>query len=86
MSVNKEEFVKKCEQIYLNHRRELESKYSGKLVALYEEGIAAIADSIDKALDEATTKHPGKIFYVRRIGERPTAAILYQWIFYENCL
>ena len=77
MQVNKEEFVRKCEQVYLKHRKELESKYSGKLVALYEGGIGAIAESIDKALDEATAKHPNKIFYVRRIGEKPVAAILY---------
>lgn len=77
MQVNKEEFVKKCEKVYLTHRKELESKHSGKLVALYEEGIGAVADSIDKALDEARAKHPDKIFYVRRIGARPVAAILY---------
>jgi len=77
MAVNKEEFVKKCEKVYLTHREELEGKHSGKLVALYEEGIGAIADSIDKALDEARAKNPNKIFYVRRIGERPAAAILY---------
>ena len=77
MPINKEDFVKRCEQVYLKHRGELESKHSGKLVALYEEGIGAIADSIDKALDEATAKHPDKIFYVRRIGEKAVAAILY---------
>ena len=77
LSLNKEQFVKKCEEVYVKNRLELESKYHGKLVALYEEGIAAIGDDIDKTLLEARKNKPGKVFYTRRIGDKPAVAILF---------
>ncbi len=77
MQVNKEEFVNKCERVYLKHREELESKHSGKIVALYEEGVAGIGKDVDGAFKEAVKKHPDKIFYFRRIGKFAAAGILF---------
>lgn len=77
MQVNREEFVKKCEEVYLAHREELESKYSGKIVALYEKGVAGIGEDVDSAYKEAVKKHPDKIFYFRRIGKFPASGILF---------
>ena len=77
LTLNKEQFVKKCEEVYMKNRRELESKHQGKLVALYEEGIAAIGDNIDRTLQEARKNKPGKVFYTRRIGDKPAVAILF---------
>ena len=77
MRINKEEFVSKCEQVYLKHRGELESKHSGKVVALYEGGVAGIGEDADSAYKQAVKKHPDKIFYFRRIGKFPASGILF---------
>ncbi|MGQ9468367.1 MAG: DUF5678 domain-containing protein [Nitrososphaerales archaeon] len=57
-----EEFAKECEEAYQKNKEELEKQYLGKLVALYEGGIAAIGDEIDKVLKSATINYPDKIF------------------------
>ncbi len=77
VTVNKEEFVRKCEQVYQRNKQTLESKYEGKIVALYDEGVAAIGTTIDEASKAAEKKFPGKIFYVRRIGKYSAAGILF---------
>jgi len=77
MQVNKEEFVKKCEEVYLAHSEELESKYAGKVVALYENGVAGIGDDVDSAYKEAVRKYPDKIFYFRRIGKFSASGTLF---------
>lgn len=77
LALNREEFVKKCEEVYRKHRRELEGNHYGKLVALYEDGIAAIGEDIDGTLREARKQKPGKVFYTRRIGDKPAVAILF---------
>lgn len=64
-----EEFIRKCEQAYEKNRASLESRYDGKIVALYEDGVAAIGETTDSVYREASRKHPDKIFYVRRIGK-----------------
>jgi hypothetical protein len=74
--LNSEEFVNKCEKVYMAHKEELESKHSGKIVALYEEGIAAIGEDTDSVYREAIKTHPGKIFYLRRIGKFSASGIL----------
>lgn len=73
---SKEEFVNKCEKVYMAHKEELETKYSGKIVALYEGGIAAIGEDVDSVYREAIKTHPGKIFYFRRIGKFSASGIL----------
>ena len=77
VTLDKQKFVGKCEQVYKEHETELESKHLGKIVALYEDGVAAIGSDIDNALNEAHTKFPNKVFYVRRIGKQSAAAILF---------
>ncbi len=77
MQTNKEVFVKKCEQVYLVNSKELESKHSGEIVALYEEGVAGIGKDVDTAYKEAKKNHPDKIFYFRRIGKFSAAGILF---------
>jgi peptide subunit release factor RF-3 len=77
VTVDKEEFVRKCGQVYRRNKQNLESKYEGKMVALYEEGVAAIGTSIDEVSKAAEKKFPDKIFYVRRIGKYSAAGILF---------
>jgi len=72
-----EAFIRRCEEVYQRHRADLERRHAGMLVALSEERVAAVGDSIDAALEEAVQRHPNKVFYVRKIGESPTCAILY---------
>ncbi|MCP8317066.1 MAG: hypothetical protein H3Z51_09450 [archaeon] len=72
-----EEFAKECEEVYQKNKEEFEKQYLGKLVALYEGGIAAVGEDIDKVLESATSKYPDKIFYVRRVGKNPASAILF---------
>ncbi|MBI2183367.1 MAG: hypothetical protein HYU39_00245 [Thaumarchaeota archaeon] len=77
VTVAKEEFVRKCEEVYQRNKETLESKCEGKIVALYDEGVAAIGTSIDEASKAAEKKFLGKIFYVRRIGKFSAAGILF---------
>ena len=77
ITVNKDEFIKRCEQTYARNKKDLERQHYGKLVALYEDGVASVADSIDEAFSQARRKLPGKIFYVRRIGKYSVAGILF---------
>jgi len=44
------------------HKEELEGKHSGKIVALYEEGVAAIGEDTDSVYREAIKTHPSKSF------------------------
>ena len=69
MAVNREEFVKKCEEVYKRNRASLEKEHDGKVVAIYEDGIAGIAKTTDEAYRESIKKHPNRIFYIRRIGK-----------------
>lgn len=77
ISVNGEEFVKRCEQVYVKNRVELEKKYDGKIVALFEKGVAGMGDNVDSAYGEAKRNHPDKIFYFRRVGKFSAAGILF---------
>lgn len=77
ITVSKDEFVKKCEDIYKRNRNRLEREHYGRLVALYEEGVVSIADTVDEAFKTAEKKYPDKIFYVRRIGKFSAAEYLF---------
>ena len=77
VTLDKQKFVSKCEEVYKEHKIELENKHLGKIVVLYEDGVATIGSDIDNALDEAHTKFPNKVFYVRRIGKQSAAAMLF---------
>jgi hypothetical protein len=77
MRINKEEFVRRREEVYLKHNEELESKYSGMVLALHEDGIASLGDIIDAAYNDAVRKHPGKIFYFRRVGKFAASRMLF---------
>jgi len=69
IAVDREEFVKRCEEVYAKNRENLERQYEGKVVALYDEGVAAISENVDSAYREAVKKHPDKLFYFRRVGK-----------------
>ena len=73
----KEEFVRRCEEVYKKHNASLETRYAGKLVALYENGVAAVDDTIDAVLEKAEKSFPHKVFYVRKIGKNSASAILF---------
>lgn len=77
IAVNRDEFVKACEEVYRRRRKELEKQHDGKLVALYEEGVASVGGTVDETIRQAEEKFPGKIFYVRRIGRHSAAGILF---------
>jgi len=62
------ELIQRYEEVYQLHRARLEKEYLGKVVALYEDGVASITDTIDDALVKAEEKYPNKVFYVRKIG------------------
>lgn len=59
------------ESIYQNNKEMLEKKYFGKIIALCEEGVAGIGNTIDETLEEAEKNYPDKVFYLRRIGPNP---------------
>ena len=77
ITVNKDEFLKKCEEVYERNKENLERKYDGKVVALYEGGVAGIGGSTSEAYKEAKRKHPDKIFYFRRIGKFSAAGYIF---------
>lgn len=72
ITVNKVEFVNRCEEVYRRNQVALENEHYGKVVALYEEGIAGMGDTTDTAYREAVKRYP-EIFYFRRIGDFPAA-------------
>jgi hypothetical protein len=76
IAVNKDEFISRCEVVYQKNRDMLEREHYGRLVALYEDGVAGIADTTDEVFKRAEEKFPDKIFYVRRIGKNPAAEYL----------
>ncbi len=69
ITVDREQFVKRCEEVYAKNRKKLEKAHEGKIVALYEEGVAGIGGDVEAAYEEAIKKHPDKIFYFRRVGK-----------------
>ena len=75
--VDREEFVKRCEEVYAKNRENLERQYEGKVVALYDDGVAAIGENVDYAYREAVKKYPDKIFYFRRVGKFSASGILF---------
>ena len=77
ITVDRDEFVKKCEEVHARNRENLEKQHEGKIVALYEDGVAGIAEDVDSAYKEAVKKCPDKIFYFRRIGKFPASGILF---------
>ena len=77
ITVNKEEFVERCGEVYGKNRDPLEREHKGRIVALYEDGVAAVGTSIDEACKLAEKRFPNRIFYVRRIGKYSAAAILF---------
>ena len=68
ITLEKGEFIKKCKEVYERNKQILEKEHYGKVVALYEEGVAGIGDNTDAAYRQAIKKHPDKIFYFRRVG------------------
>lgn len=77
IEVDKEEFVRLCEEVYARNRESLEKQHYGKIVALYEDGVAGIDEDVDSAYREAIKKHPDKIFYFKRIGKFSASGILF---------
>ncbi len=77
IAVDKDEFVKRCEEVYERKKENLEREYYGKIVALYEGGVGGIGESTNEAYRQAIKEHPGKIFYFRRIGRFSAASILF---------
>ncbi|MFY3739857.1 MAG: hypothetical protein HMLIMOIP_000276 [Candidatus Nitrosomirales archaeon] len=77
ITVDKDKFVKRCEAVYQRNKEELERLHEGKIVALYEGGVAGIGEDVDTAYKEAAKKHPDKIFYFRRIGKFSASGILF---------
>ena len=77
ITVNKEEFVKRCEEVYQRNKAHLEKNYNGSIVAIHEGGIAGIGESTKEAYEEAKEKHPDKVFYFRRIGKFSAAAYVF---------
>ncbi len=72
----KTEFEAKANKIYNANKKDWESKYYGKVIAidLDAEKLIAIADSlleVDKLIDRLCPDH--KVL-VRRVGENPTVA------------
>lgn len=76
ITVDREQFVKRCEEVYSKNRKKLEKAHEGKIVALYEEGVAGIGDDVEGAYEEAVKKHADKIFYFRRVGKFSTIGML----------
>jgi len=76
LTVDRDEFVKRCEETYERNRANLERRHEGKVVALYEEGMAGIGGDVDSAYRAAVKKHPNRIFYFRRIGKFPASGTL----------
>ncbi|MFQ6134225.1 MAG: hypothetical protein ACE5KU_00220 [Nitrososphaerales archaeon] len=77
ITVNRDKFVKRCEEVYVRNRENLERQHEGKVVALYEGGVAGIGEDVDSAYREAAKEHPDKIFYFRRIGKFSASGILF---------
>ena len=77
VTVDKDKFVKRCEEVYQINKEELERLHEGKIVALYEGGVAGIGDNVDTVYKEAAKTHPDKIFYFRRIGKFSASGILF---------
>lgn len=77
ITVNKDEFIRKCEEVYKRNKDSLEQKHYGKLVALYEDGVAGIGGTVDEAFKKAEKDFPNRIFYVRRVGKYSAAGILF---------
>jgi len=69
ITVDRDQFVKRCEEIYEKNRKNLEKAHQGKVVALYEGGVAGIGDNVDAAYEAAIKEYPDKIFYFRRVGK-----------------
>ena len=49
ITVDKDKFVKRCEEVYQRNKEELERLHEGKIVALYEGGVAGIGEDVDTA-------------------------------------
>ena len=69
IAVDKEEFVRKCEEVYRRNKTALEREHAGRVVALTEEGVAGVGRTTQEAYREAMRTFPGKVFYCRRIGK-----------------
>ena len=69
MAVDKEEFVRKCEEVYRQNMTALEREHAGQVVALTEEGVAGVGRTTQEAYREAVEKSPDRVFYCRRIGK-----------------
>lgn len=68
----KPEIIEKMgENIYQKNKEMLEKKYFGKIIALCEDGVAGIGDTIDETLEKAEKNYPKGIFYLRRVGPNP---------------
>lgn len=71
--------VVKGEKIYEENKKKLEKVYLGKIVAIEVESgtVAGVAESLDKAYEEAVKKYPDKRFYFRRVGPCPAPTYLF---------
>ena len=59
------------EKAYQRSKDELGRGHLGKMAAMCDAGVAGVGDDVDEVLDGALERHPGKVFYVRRIGSCP---------------
>ncbi|MFQ6055773.1 MAG: hypothetical protein ACE5KT_06165 [Methanosarcinales archaeon] len=68
---NMREHADKGKMLYEKLRDTLEPRYKGKtLVIDVETGDYAIGDSLLEASEELEKKHPNKVFYAARIGQK----------------
>ncbi|MBI4344494.1 MAG: hypothetical protein HY555_02800 [Euryarchaeota archaeon] len=67
------EIDKKAALVYEAHRRELESKHTGRVVALdLDEGdVAAVGDDPSEVSLQAESLRPAHRLFVRRVGRSP---------------
>lgn len=76
----KSEFEAKANKIYDANKKDWESKYYSKVIAidLDEEKLIAVADSlleVDKLVDRLS---PNRRVFVRRVGEKPAVARIFR--------
>lgn len=64
-----QEIAEKGDAIYANLKINYEPNNNGKFLAIeVESGNSYIADTSKEAVDQARAAHPGKLFYVVKIG------------------
>lgn len=53
------------------HSREIDEKYAGKWIAVFNGQVAGVGDTATEAADQAEAKHPGGNFIFERVDPEP---------------